>query len=161
MHQCRNENQKRQNAYLGRLNLGEFHLIVVILRTTISTGVDVFPPVLVVGVGGARELGVVPREDGGEGEDAGLERAEDGERGVGEGGGGGPARDEEEEGAEGPGDEEGVRRPSPRGQRGRGTPGWGRRWRDGGDGDYLFHFSGLSLSSELRFLLPTWVVRLR
>ena len=75
------ENQKRQNAYLERLNLGEFHLIVVIIRTAISPG--------------ERELDVVPRED------AGLKRPEDGERSVGEGGGGRPARDEEAEGVEG------------------------------------------------------------
>ena len=50
--------------YLGRLNLGKFHLIVVII-STISTSLDVFPPVLVVSVAGKRE-------------DAGLERAEDG-----------------------------------------------------------------------------------
>ena len=30
---------------------------------------------------------------------------------------------------------------------------------NGGDGDYAFHFFGLSLSQELRFLLPTLVVR--
>ena len=68
------ENQKRQTAYLGRLNLGAFHLIVVIISPTTSTGVDVFPPVLVVVVAG--------------------------EGGVREGGGSRPARDEE--GVEGP-----------------------------------------------------------
>ena len=84
--------------YLGRLNLSEFHVIVVI----ISTGIDVFPPVL-VGVAGEGELDVVPREDG-----------------VEEGGGGRPAGDEEEEErVEGPDDDEGVRGPPPRGQRGR------------------------------------------
>ena len=29
---------------------------------------------------------------------------------------------------------------------------------DRGDGNYLFHFSGLSISRELSILLPTWVV---
>ena len=95
----RERTKKCQNAYLGRLNLGEFHLIIII----ISTGIDVFPPVLVIGVAGEGELDVVPREDG-----------------VGEGGGGRPAGDEEEEErVEGPDDDEGVRGPPPRGQRGR------------------------------------------
>ena len=99
------ENQKSQSTYLGRLNLGEFHLIVVIISTTIGTDIDVSPPVLVVGVAGERE-------------DAGLERAEDGAGGVGEGGC--PAGDEEEEeGVEGPDDDQGVRRPPPRRERGR------------------------------------------
>ena len=44
------------------LNLGEFHLIIIIIITTINTDIDVFPPVLVVGVADERELDVVPRE---------------------------------------------------------------------------------------------------
>ena len=41
------------------LNLGEFHLTII---TIIITDIDVFLPVLVVGVADERELDVVPRE---------------------------------------------------------------------------------------------------
>ena len=104
-HQCRENKNSKICMYLGRLNLGEFHLIVVII-STISTGLDVFPPVLVVSVAGERE-------------DAGLERAEDGEGDVGEGGGGRPGGEEEEESVEVPGYDLGVRGPPHRGQRAR------------------------------------------
>ena len=97
MHQCRNEKTKNAKYVL---NLGGFHLIVVIISTTISTDIDVFPPVLVIGIAGERE------------------RAEDGEGGGGNGGGGCPAGDDEEDGFQGAGDNEGVRGLPPRWERG-------------------------------------------